>query len=181
MNLSIANGIAAERDGGIGVQVMEQAEEDIVLTINGRKHIEEQLERLVKVERHDVAERIRDAKDYGDLTENAEYEAAKNAQAFVEGRILDLKRILGNSRTITDEEIPTDKVGLGTIVTVKDQDYGDDWTMTLVSPYEADPDQDRISDLSPVGKALMGHTIGEIVRVKTPGGATSYEIINIGK
>jgi len=156
-------------------------DEVILLTRSGRQHIEDELHRLVTVDRHEVANRIRDAKDYGDLTENAEYEAAKNAQAFVEGRILDLKRILGSSRTLTDAEVPTDRVGLGSNVTVRDLDYGDEWTMTLVSPYEADPDKDRISDLSPVGKALMKHKVGDIVEVKTPGGVTSYEIIQIGK
>jgi transcription elongation factor GreA len=156
-------------------------DEDIVLTAAGRKHIEEELERLVTVERQEVADRIRDAKDFGDLTENAEYEAAKNAQAFVEGRIIDLKRILGSSRTLNDAEVPTDHVGLGSTVTVRDLEYGDEWTLTLVSPYEADPDRDRISDLSPVGKALFGHSVGETVTVKTPGGVTHYEIHSIRK
>lgn len=163
------------------MQVMDAMEEDIVLTLSGRRHIEEELERLVTVERHEVANRIRDAKDYGDLTENAEYEAAKNAQAFIEGRILDLKRILGSSRTLSETDVPTDKVGLGSLVTVRDEDYGDEWTMTLVSAYEADPDKERISDLSPVGKSLMGHKVGDVVQVKTPGGVTTYEIVQIGK
>jgi len=163
------------------VQIMDQTEEDIVLTSRGRKNIEDQLERLVKVERHEVAERIRDAKDYGELTENSEYEAAKNAQAFVEGRIIDLKRILSSARVLSESDIPTDRVGLGTLVTVRDLDYGEDWTMTLVSPYEADPDQDRISDLSPVGKSLIGRQVGDMVAVKTPGGSTNYEVISIGK
>jgi transcription elongation factor GreA len=147
---------------------MEQTDE-IVLTSNGLKNIEDELHRLVTVERQEVASRIRDAKDYGDLTENAEYEAAKNAQAFVEGRILDLKSILSRARVLSDAEVPTDRVGLGTTVTVRDLDYGDDWTMSLVSAFEADPDNDRISDLSPVGRALMGHHVGDQVTVKTPG------------
>lgn len=163
------------------MQVMEPEEEAIVLTRSGRQHIEDELHRLVTVERHDVANRIRDAKDYGDLTENAEYEAAKNAQAFVEGRILELKRILQGSRTLNEADVPTDKVGLGSTVAVKDEDYGDEWTLMLVSPYEADPDKDRVSDQSPVGKALMGHKVGETVSVKTPGGTTTYEIISITK
>lgn len=160
--------------------VMEQTDE-IVLTSNGLKNIEDELHRLVTVERQEVASRIRDAKDYGDLTENAEYEAAKNAQAFVEGRILDLKSILSRARVLSDAEVPTDRVGLGTTVTVRDLDYGDDWTMSLVSAFEADPDNDRISDLSPVGRALMGHHVGDQVTVKTPGGVTNYEVVRIGK
>jgi transcription elongation factor GreA len=160
---------------------MERNSEDIALTLSGRRRIEGELERLVTVDRHEVADRIRDAKTFGDLSENAEYEAAKNAQAFVEGRILDLKRILSSARTLTEEEVPTDRVGLGSMVTVRDLDYGDEWTLTLVSAYEADPDKDRISDLSPVGQALMGRRVGETVPVKTPGGVTCYEVLQIGK
>ncbi len=163
------------------MQVMDPMEEDIVLTHTGRRHIEEELERLVTVERHEVANRIRDAKDFGDLTENAEYEAAKNAQAFIEGRIMDLKRILGSARTLSEADVPTDQIGLGSHITVRDQEYGDDWTMTLVSAYEADPDKDLISDLSPVGRALVGHKVGDVVTVKTPGGVTTYEVVQIGK
>lgn len=164
------------------MQVMERNDnETIVLTASGRRRIESELERLVTVDRHEVADRIREAKSFGDLAENAEYEAAKTAQAFVEGRILDLKRILSSARTLTDDEVPTDQVGLGSMLTVRDLDYGDEWTLTLVSAFEADPDKDRISDLSPVGKALIGHRVGESIQVKTPGGVTCYEIIHIGK
>lgn len=163
------------------MQVLERDINEIVLTSSGRRHIETELERLVTVERHEVADRIREAKSFGDLTENAEYEAAKNAQAFVEGRILELKRILANARTLSEDEVPTDAVGMGSMVTVRDLDYGDEWTMTLVSPFEADPDKDRISDQSPVGRALVGRGVGETVEVKTPGGVTHYEVVQIGK
>jgi transcription elongation factor GreA len=163
------------------VQVIEQDEEVILLTRNGLQNIEEELHRLVTVERHEVANRIRDAKDYGDLTENAEYEAAKNAQAFVEGRILDLKRILASARVISETDVPTDRVALGSTVTVRDSEFDEEWTLTLVSPYEADPDKDLISDQSPVGRALYGHKVGDSVEVRTPGGKTTYEIIGLGK
>lgn len=163
------------------MQVMEEQDEVILLTHAGRKNIEEELDRLVTVERHEVANRIRDAKDYGDLTENAEYEAAKNAQAFVEGRILDLKRILSSARTLEVAEVPTDKVGLGSIVTVRDLDFEEDWTVTIVSPYEADAEKDRISDQSPIGKSLIGKQVGDMVTVKTPGGSSSYKITVIAK
>lgn len=160
---------------------MEHPTDEIVLTLQGRHRIESELDKLVKVDRHEVADRIRDAVGFGDLSENAEYEAAKNAQAFVEGRIIDLKRILSNTRVLREDEVSTDRVGLGAMVTVRDLDYGDEWTLTLVSPYEADPDKDRISDHAPVGRALVGHCVGETVEVKTPGGVTHYEIIQIGK
>lgn len=163
------------------MELHPQTEEDIVLTENGRRQIEDELRKLITEDRHEVASRIREAKDFGDLTENAEYEAAKNQQAFVEGRILDLKRILSSSRTLSDDEVSTEKVSLGSVVTVRDLDYGDEWTMTLVSAYEADPDRELISDLSPVGRALMGHRVGDTLQVKTPGGVTCYEIVNISK
>ena len=169
--------------GGTQMLAMETQiqEEEIVLTAQGRQRIEEELDRLVTVDRHEVAARIKDAKDYGELTENAEYEAAKNAQAFVEGRILDLKGILSRARLLRHDDIPTDWVGLGAVVTIQDKDFGDDWTVTLVSSYEADPDQDFLSNESPIGKALMGKRIGETVEVKTPDGIIRYEVISITK
>jgi transcription elongation factor GreA len=160
---------------------MEQEDETILLTQAGRRTIEEELDRLVTVDRHEVANRIRDAKDYGDLTENAEYEAAKNAQAFVEGRIMDLKRILSSARVLDEAQVPTDKVGLGSVVTVRDEDYEEDTTMTMVTPYEADPAKGRVSDQAPIGKALMGKKVGDVVQVRTPGGTSSFKIINITK
>jgi transcription elongation factor GreA len=166
------------------MQTMEHTvdqEEEIVLTQSGLESIEEELRRLVTVERPEVANRIRDAKDFGDLTENAEYEAAKTAQAFVEGRIIDLKRILASARILSEDEVRTDAVGIGSTVTVRDLEYGDDWTLKVVSPYEANPDDDLISDLSPVGRALMGHKVGDQVTVNTPGGTTRYEITAITK
>ncbi len=161
--------------------VMETQEDEIVLTMQGRQRIEDELDRLVTVDRHEVAARIKDAKDYGELTENAEYEAAKNAQAFVEGRILDLKGILGRARQLRFEDIPTDYVGLGTVVMIQDKDFGDDWTVTLVSSYEADPDKDFLSDESPIGKALLRKRVGDSVEVKTPDGIIHYEVISITK
>jgi transcription elongation factor GreA len=159
--------------------MMETVEEEIVLTVAGRRKMEEELERLITVERVDVAARIRDAKDYGELAENPEYESAKTAQAFIEGRILELKSVLGCARVLPEGSVPTDRVGLGLRVEVRDLDYGDDWALTLVSAYEADPDADRISDQSPIGRALMGHRVGDTVTVNTPSGTARYEILGI--
>lgn len=159
----------------------EQQDEEIILTPSGRKNIEDELSELIKVQRPEVADRIRDAKDYGDLNENAEYEAAKNAQAFIEGRIIDLKRIVGSARMLNESEIPTDTVGLGSIITVCDEEFNEEWTVTMVSAYEADPDKDRISDISPVGHALFGKKVGDRVTVRTPGGNTNYTIQKITK
>ena len=124
--------------------------EEIVLTPVGYKELVDELESLRTTERRDVAERIRDAITYGELTENSEYEDAKNAQAFLEGRIEDLKHIMQLARPMEIDEIPTDQVGLGSIVTVRDDI--EDWEFTLVTPVEADPSREKISDESPVGE-----------------------------
>ena len=124
--------------------------EEIVLTPVGYKELVDELESLRTTERRDAAERIRDAITYGELTENSEYEDAKNAQAFLEGRIEDLKHIMQLARPMEIDEIPTDQVGLGSIVTVRDDI--EDWEFTLVTPVEADPSREKISDESPVGE-----------------------------
>ena len=154
--------------------------EEIVLTAVGYKELADELENLRTTERRDVADRIRDAITYGELTENSEYEDAKNAQAFLEGRIEDLKHIMQLARPLELEEVPTDHVGLGSVVTVKD-DYDDDWEFTMVSPVEANPNRDKISGESPVGEALFGKKVGDVVSVNTPGGRTKYEIKAIRK
>ena len=153
--------------------------EEIVLTPVGYKELVDELESLRTTERRDVAERIRDAITYGELTENSEYEDAKNAQAFLEGRIEDLKHIMQLARPMEIDEIPTDFVGLGSIVTVRDDI--EDWQFTLVTPVEADPSREKISDESPVGEALVGKKVGEAVTVTTPAGKTRYEVVAIRK
>jgi len=153
--------------------------EEIVLTPVGYKELVDELESLRTVERRDVAERIRDAITYGELTENSEYEDAKNAQAFLEGRIEDLKHIMQLARPMEMDEISTDQVGLGSIVTVRDDI--EDWEFTLVTPVEADPSREKISDESPVGEALVGKKVGEAVTVTTPAGKTRYEVVAIRK
>jgi transcription elongation factor GreA len=162
--------------GGTEMVVMEPVEEAIVLTDMGRRRLEDELEKLITVDRHEVAARIRDAKDYGELTENAEYEQAKTDQAFVEGRILDIKSVLARARVLDTHEIATDRISLGSRVALKDLEFDEDWTVVIVSAYEADPDADRISDVSPVGRALIGHVVGDIDTVNTPGGATRFEV-----
>jgi transcription elongation factor GreA len=153
----------------------------IVLTRPGYEKVEKELDHLRTVERHEVADRIRDAKQFGELAENDEYDDAKNAQAFVEGRIHELRSILQNAHILSDEEIPTDSVGLGSIVKVKDLDMNDEWEFTLVGFVESDPDQDKISDESPIGEALIGKVVGDEVTVNVPDGQIRYRIENIRK
>jgi transcription elongation factor GreA len=154
-------------------------EKQLILTRAGLKRIEAELEKLTTVRRHEVADQIRDAKGFGALEENAEYEAAKNEQAFVEGRILELKNILNAARIVEDSEAPTDTVGIGSVVTVKDLDSQEQWDYILVGSVEADPDEDRISNESPIGEALMGHKVGDVVEFKIPVGVARYEIMAI--
>jgi transcription elongation factor GreA len=153
----------------------------IVLTPTGYEKIEKELDKLRTIDRHIVADRIRDAKQFGEFSENAEYEDAKNEQALVEGRIQELRRILQNSVILQDEEIPTDSVGIGSIVKVTDLDHGDDWEFTLVGFVESDPDNDRISDESPIGQALFGGKVGDEVDITIPDGIIRYRIDNIRK
>lgn len=154
--------------------------EEIVLTPVGFSELQEEYDRLRTVDRRVIADRIRDAITYGELTENSEYEDAKNQQAFLEGRIEDLRHILQVSRVIDQEEIPTDTVGLGSLVKVLDG-YGDDWEFRMVSPVEADPNRDKISDESPIGESLFGKTVGDQVTVRAPAGNVTYKILAISK
>ena len=155
------------------------SERQIVLTPVGLQKIEDELRELQTVRRQEVAESIRQAKDLGDVAENPEYEDAKTEQAFLEGRIADLKLVLGNCTVIEDEDIPTDHVGLGSVVKVKDLEMDEDWEFTLVGSFEADPDEDRISNESPIGAALFEKKVGEQVTISVPNGDVQYEVVSI--
>ena len=153
----------------------------ILLTPEGFSKIEKELDRLRTVERHEVADRIRESKQFGEFSENAEYEEAKNEQAFVEGRIDELRRILANSHVLSPDDIPTDEIGVGSIVTVFDQGAKEEWEFTLVGSVESDPEADRISDESPVGRALLGKKAGEVVTVAVPDGTIKFKVVKIRK
>ena len=159
-----------------------QTEQEVVLTVAGLKRIEQELDQLRTVHRKRVAERIRESMQMaGELTENSEFEDAKNEQAFVEGRIEELRQILGLARVIEDEDVLTDRVGVGSIVRVKDLETQDDWEWTLVGTFEANPAEDRISNESPVGQALIGKRVTEVAIVHIPAGIARYEVLNIRK
>lgn len=153
------------------------AEEAIFLTLEGRRKLEEELEYLCTVRRAEVAERIQSAKDAGDIMENAAYDYAKEEQAFVEGRIQALETTLRKATII--EGSSTDKVGLGTRVTVMERGGDTPETYQIVGSVEADPANGRISNESPIGKALLGHRVGDEVAVSTPGGILYFQIVSI--
>lgn len=156
-------------------------EAEIILTPRGRDKLEQRLDHLRNVQRREVAERIRDSKQFGDLTENAEYEDAKTEQALVESQITELRRVLQIAQVLDEAEIPTDHVGIGSIVQMTNLDNDDEWEFTLVSSVEADPDNDLISDESPVGEALLDKRVGDMVRIQVPNGLLQYRIDSIRK
>ncbi|NPV26956.1 MAG: transcription elongation factor GreA [Firmicutes bacterium] len=155
------------------------AEKEVILTVDGLKKLEQELEHLKTVKRREVAERIKQAIEFGDISENSEYEDAKNEQAFIEGRILTLEKMLRNARVIDDSDIPTDVVSVGSTVTLKDMEYGDEFQYTIVGSAEADPTANKISNESPVGKAILGQPCGSIVEVNVPAGKLRYQIMSI--
>jgi transcription elongation factor GreA len=147
------------------------------LSRDGLQKLRAELDEMVNVRRPEVAQRIHDAKEHGDLTENAEYEDAKNEQAFVEGRIATLEALIKNA-TIISERHSGDHVQIGSTVVVKGPD--EEERFTIVGSTEARPAEGRISNESPVGRALLGHKVGETVVVRVPAGDFSYKILKLG-
>jgi len=154
-------------------------DKEIVLTAEGLSKIENELDELKTNHRREVNDRIRQAKEYGDLSENAEYEDAKQEQAFIEGRILKLEAMVRNARLIDESEYASDEVHLGAVVKVKDLKNNDSYEFTIVGSAEADPPNSRISNESPLGSSLMGHKKGATVDVSTPRGVVKYKIEGI--
>jgi transcription elongation factor GreA len=156
-------------------------EAEIVLTPRGHDKLEQRLEYLRNVQRPTVAERLRDSKQFGDLTENAEYEDAKQEQALVESQILEIRRVLQVAQVLDSADIPVDHIGIGSVVRMTNLDNDDEWEFTLVGSVEADPDNDLISDESPIGEALVGKKVGDTVLIQVPNGALRYRIDRIRK
>jgi transcription elongation factor GreA len=149
----------------------------IYLTPEFKRKLEAELEHLRKVRRPEIAERIRQAKEGGDIMENAGYDEAKNEQGFIEGRILTLETMLLDAVVLTEPQ-EHDSVQLGSHVTVMDAE-GETTVFQIVGSAEADPGNGRISNESPVGKALMGHRSGEMVAAQAPGGKLTFTIVSI--
>jgi transcription elongation factor GreA len=158
---------------------LADVEKETILTAEGLHKLEEELEYLKGTKRKEIAERIKQAKEFGDLSENAEYDDAKNEQAFVEGRILQIEQMLRSARVIDGQTANSDTVTVGSTVRMKDVAAGDEITYTIVGSAEADPLQDRISNESPVGQALIGRRKGETVTVRVPAGTLKYTILGI--
>lgn len=156
----------------------------VLVTKEGLKKLKEELDHLKSVRRGEVAQRLKEAISYGDLSENAEYEEAKNEQAFVEGRILELEKQIKNAQIITEHStakaVSTKIIEIGSVVTVRNRTDNDDpETYTIVGSMEADPIEHKISNESPIGKALLGHEKGDVVDVIAPAGKFKYEVMKV--
>lgn len=154
-------------------------EKDVLLTPEGLTRLENELDDLKAVKRKEVAERIKQALAFGDISENSEYDQAKNEQAKLEERILKLENILRNAKLIDEDEITTDSVSVGSKVVVLDIEFDEEMKYTIVGSAEADPYNGKISNESPVGRALIGNKAGDVVDVHVPDGIIKYEILSI--
>ena len=152
---------------------------EIILTPEGHEKLKEEIEHLSTVKRREVAERIKQAREFGDIAENSEYDDAKNEQAMLEHRIATLQERLKHSRVIQKKEITTDVVSVGTRVRLRDVDARETIEYTIVGSAEANPAEHKLSNESPVGKAIMGHKKGETVEVSAPRGSLKFKIMDI--
>ncbi len=161
--------------------MVKKLEKKIVLTNEGFQKFEKELEELKSVKRKEVAAKIKVALSFGDLSENSEYDEAKNEQAMIEARIVQLETMLRNVQVINEAEISTDVINIGSVVSIKEVDSDEIETYHIVGSSEANPLDGKISDESPIGKALISHKTGDIVEVETPSGLIKFKIISIFK
>jgi transcription elongation factor GreA len=162
-------------------RIITMNSEQILMTKDGYDKIFQEHEQLVAVKRGEVAERIKEAISYGDISENAEYDAAKNEQAELEDRILKLENMMRKGKIISEDQLTCDHVNLGLSVLVKDKKTKEKCTYVIVGSTEAEPFIGRISNESPVGKALLGKSVGDKVDIQTEMGNLTYEIMEIKK
>jgi transcription elongation factor GreA len=153
----------------------------VVLTYEGLKKLEDELEILKGVKRREIAERIKQALSFGDISENSEYDEAKNDQAQMEVRIIQLETMLKNAIIIDEDDIDTERVSVGTKVKLLDLDSNEEYQYYIVGSTETDPGKSKISNESPIGKALIGKQKGDIVEILVPDGMIRFEILNINK
>ena len=153
----------------------------VILTSEGLEKLESELEYLKTIKRKEVAEKIKQALAFGDISENSEYDEAKLEQAHMEERIKHIENMLKNAKVIDEEEIDTKKVSIGSKVTVLDMEFDEEVEYTIVGSTEADPSKFKISDESPVGAALLGNKKGKVVEVTVPSGVIKFKILAISK
>ena len=152
-----------------------------ILTYEGLKKYEEELQELRVVRRREVAQKIKEAREQGDLSENAEYDAAKDEQRDIEARIEELEKILKNVEVVDEDEVDLDKINIGCKVKILDIEYNEELEYKIVGSTEANSLKGKISNESPVGKALMGTKVGDVITVETPAGTFQYKVLEIQK
>ena len=150
-----------------------------ILTYEGLKKLEDELQDLKVNQRREIAQKIKEAREQGDLSENAEYDAAKDEQRDIEARIEQIEKILKNAEVVLDEEIDLDKISIGCLVRVLDVEYDEEEEYKLVGSSEASSLQNKISNESPFGQALIGAKVGDIVEVEAPAGVIKYKVLSI--
>ena len=150
-----------------------------ILTYQGLQKLEEELQNLKVVRRKEVAQKIKEAREQGDLSENAEYDAAKDEQRDIEARIEDIEKILKNAEVVVEEEVELDKIGIGCKVKILDVEENEELEYKIVGSTEANSLKGKISNESPVGKALLGAKIGDVVKVETHVGELEYKVLEI--
>lgn len=157
------------------------ANNQVILTQDGLKEKQEKLDYLKTIKRAEISEQIKEARAFGDLSENAEYDEAKNEQARVEYDIAQLEKVLRNAVVVEDNTIDLSTVGIGTTVRILDLEFNEEEEYHVVGSAEADADKQRLSNESPVGAALIGKKVGDIADVSTPGGTIQFKVIDIFK
>ena len=152
-----------------------------LLTYTGLKKLEDELENLKVVKRKEVAGKIKEAREQGDLSENAEYDAAKDEQRDIEARIEELEKILKNAEVVVEDDVDLDTINIGCTVDVYDKEFAEEIVLQLVGSTEANSLAGKISNESPVGKALIGKKVGDVVAVETQAGVIEYEVLKINR
>lgn len=147
----------------------------------GYAKLEQDLEHLVTVRRSEVAEKLKEARSFGDLSENAEYDEAKNEQGILEARIAELENILANAVVVDDDDISITEVGVGSIIRIRDIELDEVETLQIVGSTESDPENNKISDESPIGKAAINKKVGDVFEVEAPVGVIKFEVLEISK
>ena len=152
---------------------------ELFITAAGKAEKEERLRYLKNEKRPEVLEKLKIARDFGDLSENAEYDAAKKEQSILETEIASIEETLRKAKIIESTDVTMDTVGVGNVVTVYDEDFGEEDTYTIVGVIESDPDRNLVSNESPIGSGLMGKKVGDIAEITTPGGVIKMKILKI--
>lgn len=151
------------------------------MSAEGYKNLEKELEYLVTVRRAEVAQKLKEARSFGDLSENAEYDEAKNEQAILESKIQEMETTIANAIVVDESELSNDEVGVGSVVTLRDLELEEDMTLQIVGSTEADPENNKISEDAPIGIAALKKKVGDIIEVEAPVGTIKMEILAIGK